>query len=87
MTYYAERKSILNGQTQPINSRYGDRRQMERQFHLYCANACDGEENPFDVDAIEWGTLEHGVIERKCYVKPVEESEPEPEPEVEGEGE
>lgn len=77
MTYYAERKSILNGQTQPINSRYGDRRQMERQFHLYCANACDGEENPFDVDAIEWGTLEHGVIERKCYIKPVEESEPE----------
>lgn len=69
MTYYAERKSILNGQTQPINSRFGDRRQMERQYHLYCANACDGTENPFDVDSIEWGTLEHGVIERKCYVK------------------
>lgn len=78
MTYYAERKSILNGQTQPINSRFGDRRQMERQYHLYCANACDGEENPFDVDSIEWGTLEHGVIERKCYVK---ETQTEPEPE------
>lgn len=81
MTYYAERKSILNGQTQPINSRFGDRRQMERQYHLYCANACDGEENPFDVDSIEWGTLEHGVIERKCYVK--ETSEPEPEESIE----
>lgn len=78
MTYYAERKSILNGQTQPINSRFGDRRQMERQFHLFCANACDGVENPFDVDSIEWGTLEHGVIERKCYIK---QPEPEPEPE------
>ena len=78
MTYYAERKSILNGQTQPINSRFGDRRQMERQYHLYCANACDGTENPFDVDSIEWGTLEHGVIERKCYVK---ETQTEPEPE------
>lgn len=81
MTYYAERKSILNGQTQPINSRFGDRRQMERQYHLYCANACDGEENPFDVDSIEWGTLEHGVIERKCYIKET----PEPEAEVEAE--
>lgn len=80
MTYYAERKSILNGQTQPINSRFGDRRAMERQYHLYCANACDGTENPFDVDSIEWGTLEHGVIERKCYVKETQ-TEPEPEPE------
>ena len=78
MTYYAERKSILNGQTQPINSRFGDRRQMERQFHLFCANACDGEEFPYDVDAIEWGTVELGAIERKCYVK---ETPPEPEPE------
>ena len=79
MTYYAERKSILNGQTQPINSRYGDRRAMERQYHLYCANACDGTENPFDVDSIELGSLEHGAIERKCYVKetPAPESEPE----------
>ena len=75
MTYYAERKSILNGQTQPINSRFGDRRQMERQFHLYCANACDGDEAPFDIDSIEWGTVEGGVIERKCYIK-----QPEPEP-------
>lgn len=74
MTYYAQRKSILNGEPQTINNRYGDQRQMERQYHLFCANACDGAENPFDVDAIEWGTVEGGVIERKCYVKP----EPEP---------
>lgn len=29
-------------------------------------------------DAIEWGTVEHGIIERKCYIKEVE-------PETEGE--
>ena len=72
MTYYAERKSIINDQTQPINVRYGDRRAMERQYHLYCANACDGETAPYDVDSIEWGTIEGGVIERKTYTKAVE---------------
>ena len=46
---------------------------MERQFHLFCANACDGEEYPYDTDSIEWGTVEHGAIERKCYMKPVVE--------------
>ena len=76
MTYYAQRKSILNGVPQTINNRYGDRREMERQFHLYCANACDGDDFPFDTDSIEFGTVEMGVIERKCYLK---ETEPEPE--------
>lgn len=70
MTYYSQRKSISGGVPQAVVNKYGDRRAMERQFHLFCANACDGTENPFDVDSIEWGTLEHGVIERKCYVKP-----------------
>ena len=78
MTYYSQRKSILNGEPQAINNRYGDRRAMERQFHLFCANACDGEQFPFDIDSIEWGTVEGGVIERKVYTKPVPEPEPEP---------
>lgn len=69
MTYYSTRKTILNGEPQPATNKYGDRRQMERQYHLFCANANDGEEYAYDVDSIEWGTLEHGVIERKCYVK------------------
>lgn len=77
MTYYAQRKSILNNEPQPINNRFGERRAMERQFHLYCANACDGAENPFDVDSIEWGSIELGVIERKVYNKPAPEPEPE----------
>ena len=69
MTYYAQRKSILNGQPQTINNRYGTKREMERQFHLYCANACDGPEAPYDIDSIEWGTIEQGVIERVRYLK------------------
>lgn len=72
-TYYSQRKSILNGTPQQINNRYGTLREMERQFHLYCANACDGTENPFDVDSIEWGTVEGGPIERKVYTKPAPE--------------
>lgn len=82
MTYYSQRKSILNGVPQAVNNRYGTQREMERQFHLYCANACDGEDYPFDVDSIEWGTVERGVIERKTYIKPVPVVEPEVEPET-----
>ena len=78
MTYYSQRKSILNGAPQAVNNRYGTQREMERQFHLYCANACDGEEFPFDIDSIEWGTIEHGVIERKTYIKPTPVPDEEP---------
>ena len=76
MTYYSQRKSILNGEPQAINNRYGDRSAMERQFHLFCANACDGEQFPFDIDSIEWGTVEGGAIERKVYTKPAPEPTP-----------
>ena len=69
MTYYAQRKSINNGTPETINNRYGTRRAMERQFHLFCANANDGDNFPYDIDSIEWGTVENGVIERKLYVK------------------
>lgn len=81
MTYYAQRKSTLNGEPPPATNKYGTRRQMERQFHLFCANANDGDEYQFDVDSIEWGTVEGGAIERKVYTKPA----PEPEPEEQGE--
>ena len=74
MTYYSQRKSIKNGEPQTINNRYGGRADMERQFHLYCASACTNADG-YEVDSIEWGTVEHGVIERKCYIK-----QPEPEP-------
>jgi hypothetical protein len=74
MTYYAQRKSIKDGEPQTVNNRYGGRADMERQFHLYCASACTNADG-YEVDSIEWGTVEHGVIERKCYIK-----QPEPEP-------
>ena len=79
MTYYAQRKSIKDGVPVTPNNRYGERNEMERQFHLYCASACVGTE--YEVDAIEWGTIEQGVIERKRYNNPVPAPEPEPEPE------
>ena len=69
MTYYAQRKSILNDEPQAIVNKYGTQRQMERQFHLFCANANDGEEYQYDIDSVEWGTVEGGVIERKVYRK------------------
>ena len=79
MTYYSQRKSIKNGAAVAPNNRYGERNEMERQFHLYCASACTNADNN-DLDAIEWGTLEEGIIERKVYRHEVQ---PEPEPEAE----
>lgn len=76
MTYYAQRKSIKNGEPVAPNNRYGTRPEMERQFHLYCASACTNADDN-DADAIEWGTVEHGVIERKCYIKESQPEEPE----------
>ena len=79
MTYYSQRKSVKDGVPQTPNNRYGTQREMERQYHLYCASACTSEE--FDLDSIEWGTLEHGVIEKKVYTKPVPVTELETDPE------
>lgn len=83
MTYYAQRKSINNGVPQSVVNKYGTREEMEYQFHLFCASAVKTDIR--DIDSIEWGTVEQGVIERKRYTKPVPEStEPE---EVETESE
>ena len=72
MTYYAQRKSIKGGEAQAINNRYGERADMERQYHLYCASAATNEAGN-DVDSIEWGTIEQGALERKVWEWPVEE--------------
>jgi len=66
MIFYAQRKSIKNGQPQTINNRYGTREEMERQFHLYCASAATNADG-FEVDSIEWGTIEQGVVERHVW--------------------
>ena len=78
MTYYAQRKSVKNGQPVAPNNRYGERAEMERQFHLYCASAAtnaDGNE----VDAVEWGTIEQGALERKRWTNEAPEAEAEAE--------
>lgn len=74
-TYYAQRKSIKNGETQPINNRFGAMADMERQYHLYCASAATNADG-FEVDAVEWGTIEQGAVERKVWTHEVQ---PEPE--------
>lgn len=80
MTYYAQRKSVKDGAAVAPNNRYGERKDMERQFHLYCASACTNEAGN-ELDSIEWGTIENGPIERKLYRQPAPTPEPEPEPE------
>lgn len=75
MTYYAERKSINDNATQPVVYKTGTREEMEYQFHLFCASAVKTDIR--DIDSIEWGTIEQGVIERKRYTRPVIEPEAE----------
>lgn len=75
MTYYAQRKSIKNNETQPINNRFGTLSEMERQYHLYCASAATNADGN-QVDAVEWGTIEQGAVERKVWTHEVQ---PEPE--------
>lgn len=73
MTYYAIRWSIKNG-VASHNERTGDRPTMERQFHLYCAScATNADGNQYD--AVEWGTIEGGKLDRKVWqnnIVPVE---------------
>jgi hypothetical protein len=71
MTDYSQRKSIKNGEPQTVNNRFGERADMERQFHLYCASAATNEAGN-EIDSIEWGTIENGIIERKRWVWPTE---------------
>ena len=64
--YYAQRRSVKAGAAVTPNNRYGEKAEMERQFHLYCASAAtNADEN--DLDYVEWGTIESGAIERKKF--------------------
>ncbi len=65
MTYYAIRWSIKDGAT-THNERTGDKAAMERQFHLYCAS-CATNEAGNQYDAVEWGTVEGGKLDRKVW--------------------
>lgn len=65
MTYYAIRWSIKDGVTSH-NERTGEKAAMERQFHLYCAS-CATNEAGNQYDAVEWGTVEGGRLDRKVW--------------------
>ena len=80
LSYYAQRRVVHDGQpvAQQNSLQFGTRRQIERQYCLFRANALEGEEQQYDKIQIEWGTLENGYVERKVYIK-----EPTPEPEQE----
>lgn len=60
-TFYAQRKSIKNGEPVAPNNRYGEYAEMLRQYFLYCASAATNE-GANDFDAIEFGTVEGGVL-------------------------
>lgn len=73
MNFYAQRKSIKNGQV-TFNNRTGNREDMLRQYFLYCANAAtnvDGNE----FDFIEFGTIEQGVIKHEAFTQTVPNEE------------
>ena len=80
--FYAQRRSIKDGAIQPVNIRHGERADMERQYHLYCASAAINADG-FELDAVELGTIERGVIERKVWTHEITPPEPEPETETE----
>lgn len=65
MVYYAIRRSIKDG-TPSSNERTGEKAAMERQFHLYCAS-CATNEAGNEFDAVEFGTLEGGKLDRKVW--------------------
>lgn len=77
--YYSERKKVNEGSAVAPVYHTGERDAMERQFHLNCANILDPNNPRNDLDVVEWGTIENGVLERRRYTKPA------PAPE-EGEG-
>ena len=77
MLYYAQRKSIKD--EEPIfNNRTGTRREMLRQYFLYCASSATNE-NENDFDFVEFGTIEHGALKVESF----NQDEPEPLPETE----
>ena len=65
--FYAQRKEVKNGAGQtPANYYYETQNEAEKQYHLLCANAITNTENR-DICEVEYGSLEHGIIERKCW--------------------
>ena len=77
MLYYAQRKSIKNGEV-TFNNRTGERKEMLRQYFLYCASSATNTDKN-DYDFVDYGTIEQGQLK----VESINQIEPEPGPETE----
>lgn len=75
--YYAQRKSIKNGEV-TFNNRTGERAEMLRQYFLYCAAASTNTDGN-NYDFVDFGTVEQGQLKVESF------NQIEPEPETEGE--
>ena len=77
MLYYAQRKSIKNGEV-TFNNRTGERKEMLRQYFLYCAAASTNTDGN-SYDFVDFGTVEQGQLKVESF----NQVEPEPAPETE----
>lgn len=74
--YYAQRKSIKNSEV-TFNNRTGERKEMLRQYFLYCASAATNTDGN-DFDFVDFGTIEQGQLKVESF-----NHVPEPEPNTE----
>ena len=77
MLYYAQRKSFKNGEV-TFNNRTGGRKEMLRQYFLYCASASTNESGN-DFDFVDFDTIEQGQLKVESF----NHVEPEPNPKTE----
>ena len=66
MTFYSTKRSTDRTGKTVTTDKYGDQVAMEYQYYLFCANSVKNEANNA-FDAVEWGTVEGGKLERKVW--------------------
>lgn len=63
--YYAQRKSIKNGEV-TFNNRTGERDEMLRQYFLYCASSATNADGN-DYDFVDFGTIKFGQLKVESF--------------------
>lgn len=63
--YYAQRKSIKNGEV-TFNNRTGERDEMLRQYFLYCASSATNADGN-DYDFVDFGTIKYGQLKVESF--------------------
>ena len=66
MTYYAYKQAVGSDGKVTTTNKTGDKAAMEYQYYLFCAS-CSKNEAGDVFDAVEWGTVEGGKLERKTW--------------------